>query len=375
MSQMPTLGTPVPLDAMPTPNLGAVDAQMYAARRQQMLAQALQSTGYVPNSGGLGALAQIVAAWKGGKIEKRADETIAQALQRKFEAEQRAAAESYTRDRSDKREDAIFSHQLSESSTPAELKTLRTLLENPDLAEMDLRRRAAIANATRAPQQPSALQEKIGILQGLGAGTDQIRDSILDLPAPPTPKMRALPNTVVERMAKQADIGTNLVDMTGSFQDKYAGNTITGGLETLAGRIGGERVGLADEGQADWWQQYDRQKNEVRNALFGSALTPSEQTAFEKADINPRMDPKRIRANLAMQQQIIRRGLARRADVYRKQGFDPDAIEAATMIPGGSAAPAAAAPAPAAAPQGPIAVNPQTGEKLHLVNGAWVPLQ
>lgn len=365
MAQMPTLGQPMPAGGGIDP--AVVHAQLQQAERRQKLADALRSMGYVPNSGALGAVAQIASALKGRKVDRQANETIAEALKRKFAYEnqelekQRAEAQAkYERDRADKRDDTVFAHQLEESSTPAELKTLRALLKDPTLMQADLQRRAAMAAAVRAPPQPSALREKIDILGQLGADPTQIRDSVLDLPAPKPP--RALPGPALEKLSRQADIGTNLADMAGSFSDKYAGNTITGGLETLAGRIGGERIGVADEGQADWWQAYDRQKNEVRNALFGSALTPSEQQAFEKADINPRMDPKRIRANLATQDKIVRAGLARRAAAWKAQGFDPGAIEAATSMPGfpGGVQPPGAPPA-AAAPAGapPLVSTPE----------------
>lgn len=194
------------------------------------------------------------------------------------------------------------------------------------------------------------------------------------IPGGPQEAGRALPPNVVTKLTKQASVYDNNADLLSSFDDGFAGNVIGGGLENFAGRVGGERVGIATKGQADWWQQYDRQKNIVRNELFGSALTPSEQKAFEAADINPNMDPARIRANLRMQQQIIERGLARQAQVWRAQGYNVDAIAAATT----PSAPTGAAPgAPQQtqpqqmAKEGDVVENDQ-GVRLQLRGGEWV---
>lgn len=147
---------------------------------------------------------------------------------------------------------------------------------------------------------------------------------------------KALPANVVEQLTKQAEISDNTASLLTGFKDSFAGNRVGGSVENMMGRLG---VPGATPGQADWWQSYDRQRNIVRNELFGAALSASEQAAFEAADINPNMDPKRIRANLQMQNKIIRSALGRRGQVWRAQGYNADAIDAATRP---TAAPASA---------------------------------
>ena len=44
------------------------------------MAAALMGTQYVPDSGALGALAQVFSAYKGNKLDRKADETIADAV-------------------------------------------------------------------------------------------------------------------------------------------------------------------------------------------------------------------------------------------------------------------------------------------------------
>ena len=113
--QMPTIGSAQAYQAPPL-NMGDIQAQYEQAQRQQQLAQTLMQAGYVPNSGGLGALAQIAQAFAGRKLSRKADESVASALRRESEYKlqttsaeiaRAAAAETvkYQRDRTDKRAD------------------------------------------------------------------------------------------------------------------------------------------------------------------------------------------------------------------------------------------------------------------------------
>ncbi len=76
------------------------------------------------------------------------------------------------------------------------------------------------------------------------------------------------------------------------FDDNFAGQPL--GLGELRNSIG-RTFGGGPQQQAEWWQDYQTKKNITRNNLFGSALTATEKGEFEKADINPSMDPKVIR--------------------------------------------------------------------------------
>lgn len=143
---------------------------------------------------------------------------------------------------------------------------------------------------------------------------------------------KPLTQGVVTDLTKDAGKLDNLENLVATFKDDYAGNVVGGSIENLAGRLGGERVGAATPGQADWWQQYDRYKNEVRNELFGASLTAGEQAAFEAADVIPNMDPKVARKNLATQREIIRKGLERKGRTWAAQGYNREAISEATGL-------------------------------------------
>jgi hypothetical protein len=137
----------------------------------------------------------------------------------------------------------------------------------------------------------------------------------------------------INKLASDADKLANTNALISAFQGDFAGNGTGGDLENLLGRMGwqGGMTG-ATPGQADWWQRYDRQKNVVRNELFGAALTPGEEAAFDKADINPNMSAETIRTNLGVQAQTIQQALQRQARTWQAQGYNANALREATGL-------------------------------------------
>lgn len=89
--------------------------------------------------------------------------------------------------------------------------------------------------------------------------------------------------------------------------------------------IGSEAAGEA----ANWWQDYQAFKNTIRHALFGSALTATEKAEWEKAIVNPSMDPSLVAKNLERQHAAAQRAASKLANVYVAQGKNPQEIEAA----------------------------------------------
>lgn len=140
---------------------------------------------------------------------------------------------------------------------------------------------------------------------------------------------RALTQGTVKELTTDASRLDNLANLGATFQDDFAGNKFGGGFENQLGRMG---LPGATAGQAEWWQRYDRIKNEVRNELFGASLTESEKRSFESADITPNMDPKVIKENLLMQEGIIRRALERKANTWAAQGYNKEAIRVASGV-------------------------------------------
>lgn len=132
---------------------------------------------------------------------------------------------------------------------------------------------------------------------------------------------KSLPTTAIKSLtgAGQAVEDTNR--LTNTFKDGYGGKTILGNLSNTIGRLAGD-----DTGQAQWWQDMDQLQNQTRHELFGSALTKTELSAWEKTSVNPRMNAGEIKKNLLRRQEIEARAASKLARGYAAAGYSKDQI-------------------------------------------------
>lgn len=184
---------------------------------------------------------------------------------------------------------------------------------------------------------------------GLAAGTPEYQQFVAT-GSYTRPKPKDLPSGVVKDMGEKGGTLEDFTRLDTGFKDEY------GGFKTeFAGEAANtiaRNTGLGNAERATWWQDYQNQKNIVRNKLFGSALTATEKSEFDKANIHPGMTPGTIKSNLARQHDAARRAAAKLVNTYVKMGYSQDQIEAATGMPMADLqAPAkpAAKPEPAAA--------------------------
>lgn len=129
------------------------------------------------------------------------------------------------------------------------------------------------------------------------------------------------PNNIDKLTAKAGQYQT-MQRLADNYQENYGGNVMTGGLENLAGRYGGEKLGVSDPGQTQWWQDYQAYANQIRNDLFGSALTKTEKGEFLKAMITPGMDSKQISKNLQRQLSISNAAKKREVGALRAGNYN-----------------------------------------------------
>lgn len=148
-----------------------------------------------------------------------------------------------------------------------------------------------------------------------------------------------------ERITKQAETplaqnvitslnsaGKNLEDLdrfARTFDPNFAGYRMNA-LGEAANSLGARGVGTENmqRGSA-WWADYARFRNTIRNELFGSALTATEQRAFEQADITPGMAPEQIRQNLQRQQEAAQSAARKLAAPHVAAGRSVEQIEGA----------------------------------------------
>jgi hypothetical protein len=153
-------------------------------------------------------------------------------------------------------------------------------------------------------------------------------------PASPNKRFRPMTEGGVSKLTTEGGKLSMLRDYGASFQDSYAGMSAGlvdyGNAAKTVGQLGIGTQNASDAAQ--WWQGYDRYKNEVRKDLYGATLTPSEERTFEAADIRAGMDPALVRKNLAMQRTIIERAMKRKTAALIKSGFNPEVINEAYGI-------------------------------------------
>ncbi len=140
--------------------------------------------------------------------------------------------------------------------------------------------------------------------------------------APQQSNGRPLPANVIEKFTKAQATHENAKQFENTFKDEYAGQPLMGGLSNTWGNIAGD-----DTGQSSWWKNYQENKNQQRNALFGGALTPTEQQEYDKQDITPGMNPGEVRKRLARQRELAERGYSRLTQNYGKGGYDTSGFQ------------------------------------------------
>lgn len=192
-------------------------------------------------------------------------------------------------------------------------------------------------------------------------------------------RQRTLPQTAVDKISGAGEGLINQNRLSDTFQDQYAGwgSPAVGNAANAVTRY----TGIGDDEGANWWQDYQRQKNIVRNQLFGSALTVTEKAEFERSDINPGMQPEIIKENLKRQKAAAARAAKKLAGAYLSQGYNPEVIEAnigMSLEDLGLAAPGGAEEPPPDidsndTPIGATATNPETGERVRFDGTNWVP--
>lgn len=115
--------------------------------------------------------------------------------------------------------------------------------------------------------------------------------------------------------------------LTRSFKPSFSSKIP---LAQAAQNLIGARTDVFGTGeQSDWWRDYQSIRNEVRNNLFGGALTKTEADEFLKEDINTGMDPKRIETNLRRKMDIVTRAVRRMAKPLELAGKDKSQVESA----------------------------------------------
>lgn len=203
---------------------------------------------------------------------------------------------------------------------------LRQQAQQAQQGRLDLARLAASLRPAPQGPQPQMLTNEQGVWQ---VGRDNVAQQVVGPDGKPLPGKsavgKALPSPAAKDLTEKAEAADATKRFAETFQDGYGGKTVLGDLDNTGRRIFGDSTN-----QAQWWQDYAFHRNQIRNKLFGSALTLQEKTEWEKADISPRMDSGQIKKNLERRAEIEDRALNRLIRANTAAGYNKQQIEELT---------------------------------------------
>lgn len=137
---------------------------------------------------------------------------------------------------------------------------------------------------------------------------------------------KVLPAGEVRKLSDSQAAASTFGELVGGFRDDFS----TYGTTSAKNFLGkNQPLGLGKEygDQSNWWQNYNDQKNLIRNKLFGSALTAPEKAAFDAANITEGMDAGQIRERLAQQHRMAARAYNKLKQNFGKAGYGVEEFE------------------------------------------------
>lgn len=138
---------------------------------------------------------------------------------------------------------------------------------------------------------------------------------------------KPLPPTVVNAVTEARDSAATMERIQSSFKPEFAGKGLYG-LGADASMMVKGNLGM-DKEAVEWWKNYRKDVELTeRHALFGAALTPSEQASWRSADIAPGMDPDVVATNLATRAALSKKVFANKKQDMIDAGHNPARIDA-----------------------------------------------
>ena len=346
-----------------------------AARRRQQQAQQLMQAGYSPVQGGnplLAMLASVMSTVKGNSMLKDSDAKLSETLAKRFEYENqqsqaKAEAEQRKRDEDYQRELDKIGYTKEVEAKYREPSKIDPLSAEGIAATLGLERAKA---GMRPGPGPSESDRKIQQLRALGATDDQIRGMLLGnqgnnvpsgyratatgalepIPGGPADKPKETdPRAAVAHDALRfvaATTGTSLDELKKMTPDQVATHFVKNSSPVAGPWLGN----LPGAGMAT-------------NAILKEMAAKQARINNPKGQVTD-ADFKAAEAGLP----AINRLDSANAEII---------LNMLMQAQGGQVAPQAQPQAPQAPPQGQptqTATNPQTGQKIGLINGQWVPI-
>ena len=135
-----------------------------------------------------------------------------------------------------------------------------------------------------------------------------------------------LPAGEIGKVGAEISDFSSFSNLSKVFQPSFSGMTPFESVGDAENWVGKKfNMGLKD--QAEFWMSYQGLINKVRNREFGSALTNTERTEFEKAIVRPGMDPALIQSYLDKQKQLLQNAVERQVLMFKGSGYNTQGLE------------------------------------------------
>ena len=141
---------------------------------------------------------------------------------------------------------------------------------------------------------------------------------------------RKMTDNTRKQISTASETMFNTQHMLDRFQDNYSQILGAGPQSKLATTASNLGIGTENSKEAgEWWGNWKLFYTlGTRNRLFGATLTPSEQKAWDQADINEAMSPDQIRVRVNNLLEASRTNNARLARTLDAEGYNPDTLDA-----------------------------------------------
>lgn len=196
-------------------------------------------------------------------------------------------------------------------------------------AQLALSRRAAERADERATVPDGFERNPAGGIRPIPGGPQD--PDYIERAAKGKTKPRQMSVGDISKLSEEGGKFQSVTRFADTFEDDFGGRPLGMGTARnwVASNLPSEVTDPSAQRGATWWQDYNKYRSVVRNELYGSALTAPERRDFERADINPGMTPKQIKANLKIQKGLTQKAVERKATALVNEGYSGETVRRA----------------------------------------------
>ncbi len=375
--------------------IAQLQADSMALQRRQALAQAMMGQGqqYIPQSGAAGIAAGIASLLRGRQMQGEVNDSVTDVLRRQFEMQNQAAAAQHAQEMADEERKAQreveklrLGEQFKRDYAPKQFTgggvfdpSSGGFNASPEWMAQQLaleKSKAAISAANRAPAaDPNAgLMAKLKLAQSMGATPDQLRAMVIGQQG--APDTQIVGTNIVDKATGRATpimgpdgqpIQAQAAPLTAEARNKLAliDNALANATKFQQRTTAGQPAGGFNDVKSMLGDTPQLMKSAIQDMLYAKsgASAPVEEVRKAEAMYGPSRLHVPFVGETAIPTELDSTAAA------KTQNFIDDLTRMRNEIAGSAPGGAAGGAQPTQ-----MAVNPQTGQRIGLVNGQWVEI-